>query len=233
MFKIQKILWFARRFNTLIPLGITIVISSFTLYGIITIITTPDKPKTTIASTPNIEKIEEDGTIFDLDRETGFRSGSEKANDLFILKLVAKRKSGRGYENGFRYGTRNFLHINERTGEGRWLFPTQNQIINSQTLQIDDKGHVLGLVVNVQSFENDNDSANSKNLPITVYFVSVDLKEKVVVLDKVEELFTVKKIGNDWSVVYKKDMQVHHALYSFTSKKVLSDKVVANLEEVK
>ena len=140
MSKLNKLIWFARRFNTLIPLGVTIVVFGLIAYGIVSVIKTPTKPQTTVASTPNMEKIEEDGTIFDLVRETGFRGNSAKADDLFILKLVAKRKTGRGYENEFRYGIRNLLHVNERTGEGRWLFPSQQQVIRSQEIQIDGRG---------------------------------------------------------------------------------------------
>jgi hypothetical protein len=233
MSKLNKLMWFARRFNTLIPLGVTVVVFGLIVYGIVSVIASPTKLQTTVASTPDMEKIEEDGTIFDLVRETGFRGNSAKADDLFILKLVAKKKSGRGYENEFRYGTRNLLHVNERTGQGRWLFPTQQQVIRSQEIQIDEKGQVLGLVLTVQPLVNDDEGTKWQELPMTVYFVSANLKEKVVAFEKIDEFFAGKKLGDDWSVVYKKGMQVHHALYSFKSKKVLTDNVVASLEAVK
>lgn len=233
MSKLNKLIWFARRFNTLIPLAISLFVVGLIAYGIFSVLISPSKPQTTISSMPNVEKIEEDGTIFDLVRETGFRSNSSKADELFILKLVAKKKSGRGYENEFRYGTRNLLNIDEHTGEGNWLFPTQQQVIRSQEIQLDNKGQVLGFVITVQALNSESEDAKWQNLPMTVYFVSVDLKEKSVAFENIDEFFAGKKLGSVWSVVYKKDMEVHHALYSFASKKVLSDKVVASLEAVK
>ena len=233
MSKLNKLIWFARRFNTLIPLGVTVVVFGLIAYGIVSVIKTPTKPQTTVASTPNMEKIEEDGTIFDLVRETGFRGNSAKADDLFILKLVAKRKTGRDYENEFRYGIRNLLHVNERTGEGRWLFPSQQQVIRSQEIQIDGRGQVLGFVLTVQPLVTDDEGVKWQDLPMTVYFVSTNLKEKVVAFENIDEFFAGKTLGDDWSVVYKKGMRVHHAIYSFKTKKVLSDNVVASLEAVK
>jgi hypothetical protein len=233
MSKLNKLMWIARRFNTLIPLGVTVVVIALIAYGIVSAITTPSKPQTTIASTSNMEKIEEDGTIFDLVRETGFRGSSAKADDLFILKLVAKKKTGRGYEDEFKYGTRNLLYVDECTGEGRWLFPTQEQVIRSQEIQIDGKGQALGLVLTVQPLVTEDGGVKWQDLPTTVYFVSVNLKEQVVAFKNIDEFFAGKKLGDDWSVVYKKGMQVHHALYSFKSKKVLNDNVVASFEAVK
>lgn len=233
MSKVNRLIWFARRFNTLIPLGVSVVVIGLLLYGVVSSITTPSKPQTTVASTPDIEKIEEDGTIFELVRETGFRGNSAKADDLFILKLVAKKKSGRGYEHEFKYGTRNLLHIDEQTGGGRWLFPTQQQVIRSQEIQIDEKGQVLGLVLTVQPLASKDEGVKWQDLPMTVYFVSENLKEQVVVFEDIDEFFAGKKLRDDWSVVYRKGMQVHHALYSFKSKKVISDNVVAVLEAVK
>ena len=233
MSKLNKLIWFARRFNTLIPLVITFVVFGLITYGIVSSISTPSRSQTSVTSALNIDKVEEDGTIFDLVRETGFRGNAAKADDLFILKLVAKKKSGKGYENEFKYGTRNLLNIDERTGEGRWLFPTQQQVIRSQEIKIDDKGRVLGFVLTVQVITNEKQESQWQELQITVYFVTADLKDKVIAFENIEEFFIGNKLGNDWSVVYKKNMQVHHALYSFTSKKVLSDKVVASLEAVK
>lgn len=236
MSKINKLLWFARRFNTLIPLGMTLLFIGLMIAIAVSILTSPSKPKTTVVATATAtnEKIEEDGIIFEFERASDYGRDSTKGSDKFILKLNAKKKSGRSGDYGYRTGTRNLLYINERTGEGTWLFPTQNQIVKFEDVQNDEKGKAIGWIITTQPLpKKDDDEDRYSDQPTTVYFVSADLREKSVAFDKIDSFFAGKKLGNEWSVVYKKDLQLHHAVFSFNTKTVLSDKVVASLETVK
>lgn len=234
MVKINKILWFARRFNTLIPLGVAMVMIGLVIAVTVSNLSTHSKPKTTVVATPTNEKIEEDGTIFEFARASDHGRDSTKGSDKFILKLIAKKKASRGYEDDYRSGTRNLLYIDERTGESTWLFPTQEQVIKFEEAQTDEKGKTIGWIVTTQLLSKTNDDDDkSLDKQITVYFVSENLKDKSVVFEKIDSFFAGKQLGNDWSVVYKKDLQLHHAVFSFTTKKVLSDRVIANLEAVK
>jgi len=234
MSKLNKLLRFAHRFNTLIPLGITLIILALIIALSVSTLTKSSKPITTVVATPTNEKIEEDGTIFEFARASEYGRDSAKGSDKFILKLIAKKKSYKGYEEDYKSGTRNLLYIDERTGEGTWLFPTQEQLIKYEDVQTDEKGKALGWIITTQPLpKKDVNEDKSTERPITVYFVSADLKEKSVAFDSIDSFFAGKHLGNNWSVVYKKDLQLHHAVFSFISKKVLSDKVVANLETVK
>lgn len=226
---INKVLRFARSFNTLIPVTGFVLILIFVAYGLISMALSPKAPKTTVSNTPiSTQESDEQGVIFDLSEE------SIRGSDKLLLKLVAKKKDGRGYEGGYRYGTRNLLYIEEHTGESTWLFSNQQQSITSIDLLSIGKEHPLGLLLTTRKVEQAGEDIDKSPIqPTDVYFVSLDLKQKYIILKDIEHVFMSKQFGKDWAVIYKKSMEVHHAVYSLGERKIVSDKVVATLEEVK
>lgn len=227
----NKLLWLARRFNTLIPLGVTFLVLCLCLWGAYEIVTSPKTPKTTITSSESNGLIEEKGVFFELE------SDSIGKSDQFVLKLVAKKLNGRGYEDRYRNGTRNLLMINQRTGETTWLFESQLQQITSREMLVSAKGEELGFLLTafklkkIDDEDEQNDSSRIKQQD--VYLVSLDLKQKFQILENVDSVLKTSQLDNNWSVVYKKGMEIHHALYSIREHKILSDVIVANLEPIK
>lgn len=228
--KLNKLFWIARRFNTLIPIGIAFIILCFCLWGLYEVVTSPKATKTTISETETNGLIREQGTVFELE------SDSIGKSDQLVLKLVAKKLNGRGYEDRYKYGTRNLLIINERSGESTWLFETPLQKITSKEMLVNSKGEELGFLLTtfkLKNVEEEDEEESTRHTKQEVYFASLNLKSKHLVLEGIEHVLKTRQLDTNWSVVYKKGMEIHHALYSLNEHKVLSDKVVANLEPVK
>ena len=219
----NKLLWFAKRFNSLIPIVLTFLLLCLVTYGIFS---DAKLNRTTVNTPSSSEKNIDKTVVLELERQN-FRQ-----DDLFILKLVAKKKQSGDYGNE-SLGTRNLLHINEQTGEATWLFEYQDQIITQQQNLIGPKDKEIGFIVVTKKLTAHNKDQINLESETNVFFVSPDLKNKYEVLKDVDEVITNKQLLNNWSVVYKKDLGIHHALYSLSEHKIISDKVVASLSPVK
>jgi len=92
---------------------------------------------------------------------------------------------------------------------------------------------LMGFIVVTKKLTVHNKDQINLESESNVFFVSSDLKNKYEVLKDVDEVITNKQLLNNWSVVYKKDLGIHHALYSLSEHKIISDKVVASLSPVK
>jgi hypothetical protein len=206
-----------------------VIILGIIIYGLLTIAFTSKTPKTTISNTPAInQNPNPNGIIFDLAQE------NIPGNEKFILKLVAKKVDERRYEGYYGHGTRNLLHVDQLTGDSNWLFPTQEQNITSIDLLADDKKTALGLLVTTRrAGDDEEETSNSLTKSVDVYFVTLDLKKKHLMLKDVEHVFTSKQFGKNWALIYKKSMEIHHAVFSLSSGEVISEKTVATLQEVK
>lgn len=219
----NKIFWFAKRFNALIPMAVTFLVLCLITFSIFS---NSKLNRTTVNPPSSNEKSIDKTVVLELERQ------SFRQEDLFILKLVAKKKQSGDYGNE-GLGTRNLLYINEHTGDASWLFENQDQIISHQLNLVDSKNKEIGFIVvtkKLNVIEKDKVNLESDS---NVFLVSMDLKNKHEILKDIDDLITYKQVGNDWSVVYKKELKIHHALYSINRHKILSDKVVASLSAVK
>ena len=163
-------------------------------------------------------------------------SKQETKNDLYTFGKEWQLEDGTEYVGTYHQ----YTTTNETYTESNWnatlskpLFEYQDQIITQQQNLIGPKDKEIGFIVVTKKLTSHNKDQINLESESNVFFVSSDLKNKYEVLKDVDEVITNKQLLNNWSVVYKKDLGIHHALYSLSEHKIISDKVVASLSPVK
>ena len=210
-----------RRFNALLPsLALLLMAVAFAWAALTT--DKPSPPKTVVPP-GQAESLVSDVLELrklDVDLDLGPK--------IVMLKVISKKKSSSMYDNP---EIRNLVFVSDDSETMKWVFPTQDQDLVSVHPLRNGSGEIKGIYV--ESVAKSSEAKASGFHSSSIYLVSADGSVLKKVLSDVDEVVNRRNDAHKLRLIYKKQNTVRMAQIDMQDFKVLADRELAKMSELK
>ena len=210
-----------RRFNALLPsLALLLVAVAFAWAALTT--NNPSPPKTVVppGQTESLASDVLELRKLDNDLDLGPK--------IVMLKVISKKKSSSMYDNP---EIRNLVFVSDDSETMKWVFPTQDQDLVSVHPLRNGSGEIKGIYV--ESVAKSSEAKASGFHSSSIYLVSADGSVLKKVLSDVDEVVNRRNDAHKLRLIYKKQNTVRMAQIDMQDFKVLADRELAKMSELK
>lgn len=214
-----KILAFARKFNTLLPVLIVAALTTLTAWGFFGDL---------IRKTPAVSTVQGPGTErqFGQDLYVLKPANIPEQGGVAFYKLVARIDKGI-YEEGWGGEIRNLLVLRPGSEQASWLFPDQSLTL-FKIVEIQDAGKPFKLL----SIQVKKSTVGNSKEPVDLYILNHDGSGLTKVLENLDEVVGQTSYQEELRVIYQKDKAVRFARISLVLRQVISDAILADIKQI-
>ena len=210
-----------RRFNALLPsLALLLMAVAFAWAALTT--NKPSPPKTVVPPGQAESSVSDVLELRKLDNDL------DLGPKLVMLKVVSKKKSGSAYDSS---EIRNLVFVSDDSETMKWVFPSQDQELVSVHPLKNSKGDIKGIYVEAVA-KSSEAKASGFHLS-SIYLVSADGSSLKKVLSEVDEVVSRRNDAHKLRLIYKKQNTVRMAQIDMQDFKVLADRELAKMSELK
>ena len=207
----NRVFLWLRKFNTLLPFGIILVLVITICYGFLKDFHKPESLGEALS--PGIKK----KTFLKLRRHEYVKASSD-----WVLSLDADSNSHAGFD-GQKKIMKNILVSNSATGISHWIFPNQSTDVYYFDLIKDSSGAIDSIYLNTAST---TELVNVENDLIDVYLARPYEGDPVQILLGASNVISHQVVNKEIHIIYEKQDGIRAARFSLKNFKQLSDKEI-------